>query len=153
MSDDVLYVTRALLEVLLDLAADADPKPLQVALAASSASTLEATDDPGAALATVPDDEGVLSDFYFPGAGEAITHVFGVDLATPPAQTSARFLSHPRGDPSVSRTDDLHARLLVAVPPWTPEDVRAYDRSGRRRSLVVVAANAPSDDSLPSDHQ
>ena len=91
-------------------------------------------------LSDLDPDSEVLSDFYFPDVGDAVNRVFGVDLNTPPGQTTARFLSHPKGDPTISLTDDLHARVLVAVPPWTPDDVRAYDRRGRRLSLVVVAA-------------
>jgi hypothetical protein len=48
------------------------------------------------------------------------------------------------GELGVSKTDDLHEVVLVAVPPWTREDVAAFDRSGRRLELRIVAA-APSE--------
>ncbi|WP_020221367.1 MPN domain-containing protein [Halarchaeum acidiphilum] len=109
-----------------------------------SAADLDADDGTGAPLTGVPDDAAVFAEFYLPDAGGALSAVFGVDLATPSGRTRGRFLSHPRGDPDPSLTDDLAARLLVAVPPWTAEDVRAYDRRGRRR-LVLVAAGAPEE--------
>lgn len=135
-----IYATHSLLRVLCDLAEDADPRPVTVALASTPASDLDSADGPGLPLSDLDPDSEVLSDFYFPDVGDAVNRVFGVDLNTPPGQTTARFLSHPKGDPTISLTDDLHARVLVAVPPWTPDDVRAYDRRGRRLSLVVVAA-------------
>ncbi|MEE6210621.1 hypothetical protein U3A55_10690 [Salarchaeum sp. III] len=144
-----LYATRALLSVLCDLAEDADPRPIDVSLAATPARDLRPTDDDaGVALTSIPEGTSVLSDFYFPNAGDSINRVFGMDLTTPSGETDARFLSHPKGDPSISTTDDLHARLLVAVPPWNPDDVRAYDRNGRRLSLTIVAAETEDDSVL-----
>jgi len=142
--DRPVYATRPLVEALCVLAEDADPRPLSVALATSARDELVAADGSGESLAAVPDDAAVFSDFYFPNAGDAVSKVFGVDLATPAGQTKGRFLSHPRGDPDPSVTDDFAARLLVAVPPWGAENVRAYDRRGRRR-LVLVAADAPEE--------
>jgi len=140
-----LYATRGLLDVLLELARDAEPRPANVSLVALPAGDLRADDDGDGAvpLSDLDAETPVFAEFYFPGAGEAITRVFGVDLATPAGQTQGRFLSHPDGDPSVSRTDDLHTVLLVAVPPWEPGNVRAYDRSGRHLPLRSVAAEAP----------
>lgn len=141
-----VYATRPLVAVLCELAADADPRSLTVALATTPASDLDA--DPGAEaegtpLDTLDPETPVFSDFYFPGAGDAVRQVFGVDLATPAGQTQGRFLSHPTGGREPDATDDFAARLLVAVPPWKPTNVRAYGRDGRERDLVLVAASAP----------
>lgn len=138
-----VHATRALVEVLCELAADADPDSISVRLAATTAGELVPTDG---ALTGVDPETPVLSDFYFPDAGNALTSVFGVDLATPTGQTAGRFVSHPDGYADVSITDDLHARVLVGVPPWNVEDVRAYERNGRRRELVLVDAAAPEAD-------
>ncbi|WP_232703378.1 hypothetical protein [Halobacterium wangiae] len=140
-----VHATRALVDVLCELAADADPNSLSVRLAATPAADLRPTDG---ALTGVDPETPVLSDFYFPDAGDALTNVFGVDLATPTGQTAGRFASHPDGNPEVSITDDLHAQLLVAVPPWETENVRAYDRNGTARDLVLVDAEAPEPDAL-----
>ncbi|GGN11257.1 MPN domain-containing protein [Halarchaeum nitratireducens] len=142
--DDPVYATRALAEALCDLAADADPKTLSIALTTRPAGELDADDGAGTPLADVPADTPVFAEFYLPDAGGAIAAVFGVDLATPSGRTRGRFLSHPEGDPNPSLTDDLAARLLVAVPPWIAEDVRAYDRRGRRE-IVLLAASAPEE--------
>jgi hypothetical protein len=138
-----VYATHSLAEVLCELAADTDPSDLSVRLAATPADDLEPATGDAPAL---DPDQPVLSDFYFPDAGGALTNVFGMDLATPTGQTAGRFVSHPDGRYDVSITDDLHARLLVAVPPWEPDAVRAYDRSGNRRDLVLVDATAPAGD-------
>jgi len=136
-----VYATRALVDVLCELAADADPGSVSVRLAATRASDLEASDGDAPGL---DPDARVLSDFYFPDAGDALTRVFGVDLAAPAGQTAGRFVSHPDGNPEVAVTDDLHAVLLVAVPPWDADAVRAHDRSGTRRDLVLVDAEPPA---------
>jgi proteasome lid subunit RPN8/RPN11 len=140
-----VHATRALVDVLCELAADADPTSLSVRLAATPAGDLRPTDG---ALTGVDPETPVLSDFYFPDAGDALTNVFGMDLATPTGQTAGRFASHPDGNPDVAVTDDLHAQLLVAVPPWNPENVRAYDRSGTARELVLVDAETTEPDAL-----
>lgn len=137
-------MTRPLAEALCALAADAEPESVSVPLATSPPSALLATDASGAPLADVPTDAAVFSEFYFPDAGGAVSAVFGVDLATPSGHTRGRFVSHPTGGRSPTMRDDLAARVLVAVPPWDANAVRAYDRRGRR-SLVLVAADAPEE--------
>lgn len=140
-----VYATRALVDVLCELAADADPDSVSVRLAATPAGDLEASDENDGTVGIDPDTR-VLSDFYFPDAGDALTRVFGVDLAAPAGQTAGRFVSHPDGNPAVTMTDDLHAQLLVGIPPWDASEVRAHDRSGTRRDLVLVDADAPAAD-------
>lgn len=143
-SERAVYATRALVDVLLELAEDADPRAISVALAATTAADLESSEGPGTALATLAPDTRVFSDFYFPAAGASLEAVFGVDLATP-AGVSGRFLSHPDGDPELTVEDDFAPRVLLATPPYDREHVRAYDRDGRRE-LVIVAAESPDAD-------
>ena len=138
-----VYATRGLVDVLCELAADADPGSVSIRLAATRAAALRPTD--GDTVGADPETR-VLSDFYFPDAGDALTRVFGVDLAAPAGQTAGRFVSHPDGNPDVTVTDDLHALVLVAVPPWDADSVRAYDRGGSRRDLVLVDAEPPAAD-------
>lgn len=133
-SDDDLepvYVTAALLEVLCEHAAAADPERLTVALATTPTAELEAGTE-------LPPDTPVLTDFYIPDAAASINQVFGVDLGVPPGQTAARFVSHPTGERMLIKRDDLADRVLVAVPPWNPEAVVAFDRRGRRVPLVAL---------------
>jgi hypothetical protein len=137
------YVTRALVSVLCELARDAEPDSVSTRLAATAAADLEPTDGP---LTRLDAETPVLSDFYFPDAGRSLSSVFGMDLAAPTGQTAGRFVSHPDGDPTVGVTDDLHAAVLVAVPPWDVEDVRAYDRQGGRLELELVDAETPEPD-------
>lgn len=137
-----VYATRALVDVVCELAADAEPGSVSIRLAATRAGDLQPADG---GIGLDPDTR-VLSDFYFPDAGDALTRVFGVDLAAPTGQTAGRFVSHPDGNPDVTVTDDLHALVLVAVPPWDADSVRAHDRSGTRQDLVLVDAEPPDAD-------
>ncbi|MFB6218477.1 MAG: hypothetical protein ABEH77_04735 [Halobacteriaceae archaeon] len=137
------YAARGLLRGLLELARDADPDRASVALVAVPAGELVAAAGAGTDPATLDPETPVFAEFYFPDTGAAITRVFGMDLSTPAGQTGGRFLSHPDGDPDVSLTDDLHAVLFVAVPPWDPGNVRAYSRSGRELDVVTVAGETP----------
>lgn len=90
-------------------------------------------------------DEPVFTDLYLPSAGRSIDAVFGMDVSVPHGQAQGRFVSHPLGELSVSTTDDLHEVVLVAVPPWGRDDVAAFDRSGRRLELRIVAAAPPAE--------
>jgi hypothetical protein len=147
---DPVYATCPLVETLCRLASDADPTPVTVSLSTVPASDLDApvreADGSGVEttvrIGSLDPDTPVFAEFYVPEAGRALRDVFGVDLSTP-AGTDGRFLSHPDGDPDVSLTDDLHVRILVAVPPYEPETVRAFDRNGRRLDLRLVDARSP----------
>jgi len=132
----VVYITEGLVEVLLSMASDADPDDVTASLAASAAGDLNGADD-------LAPETPVFTHFYMPEAGGSVTAVFGVDLSTPSVGTHGRFVSHPTGELSVSRTDDLHATVFVAVPPWTGDAIAAFDRSGRRLDLEVVDAEPP----------
>ncbi|MFB6267304.1 MAG: hypothetical protein ABEI31_06575 [Halodesulfurarchaeum sp.] len=140
---EAVRITGPLLDVLLELSADADPKPITVSLAVTRAGDLDPTSAEGRPLSGLDPDVPVFSDFYFPAAGDAVNKVFGIDLGTPVGQIQGRFLSHPMGDPDVTTRDDLASRMLVAVPPWERSAVTAFDRGGRKLCLDVVAASAP----------
>lgn len=158
MTTAPIYITRPLLTVLLEIAGDAAPNSANVYLVNSAAGDLE----PLSALDREPPAEGqsarsvplqelapdtpVFSDFYFPDVGNSLDFVFGVDLGTPAGQSHGRFLSHPDGLPELSVRDDLHATVLVAVPPWEPANVDAYDRDSTPRDLGIVAAGTPDKD-------
>ena len=153
MPSQPIYVTRPLLSVLLELAADAEPNQANVQIVASAAGDLEglppedsvATARSGR-LADLDPATPIYSDFYFPDVGNALDFVFGVDLGTPAGQSHGRFLSHPDGNPDLSIRDDLHATVLVAVPPWRPENVAVYDRDSTRRDMEIVEAGTPDRD-------
>ena len=145
MSDDV-YATRPLVMVLLEFARDAEPSEVSIALTATPAGELIAKDLPGVDLDDLDDDTPVFTDFYFPDAGGAVNRVFGMDLGTPAGQSSGRFVSHPSGNPEIGKEDDLGPRVLVAVPPWDLDDVRAYDRNGNRHPLRLVAAETEAEE-------
>jgi hypothetical protein len=129
----VIHATRGLLDALLALASDRDPRGLTVSVATTPAGEL-----PEAGLAP---DEPVFTDFYLPDAGRSVSAVFGMDLGTPAAQ--GRFISHPEGNLSVTREDDLHEVVFVAVPPYDADSVAAFDRSGRRLQLSVLDVEPP----------
>jgi proteasome lid subunit RPN8/RPN11 len=137
---DAVHVTAGLLKALLKQAADAEPDSVSIALGATEGAAF--------ADADVPPETEVLTHLYIPDAGASNRAVFGVDLAVSPGRTAGRFLSHPDGDPALSSRDDLHASVLLAIPPWTPADCTAYDRAGRQRPLTVVDAEPP-EESLP----
>jgi len=137
----VIHVTRGLLTVLLARAEDEDPDGVGIRLSATPAAEFEAD------LGLDPETP-VLTHFTLPSVGSSVNSVFGVDLGTPAGRGGARFLSHPDGFLGVSRTDDLAAVVLVAVPPYDDDAVAAFDRSGDGLSLTVVDA-APPSESVP----
>jgi hypothetical protein len=132
----VVHATQGLIEALLELARDAEPSQVTAGLSVTRA---VAFDDPPA----LPPETPILTHFYLPDAGESVSAVFGVDLSTPPGQTQGRFVSHPQGELDVSRRDDLHEVVLVAVPPWDEQSYAAFGRDGRRLELTLVEAEPP----------
>ncbi|MFW5937700.1 MAG: hypothetical protein ACOCSN_02030 [Halanaeroarchaeum sp.] len=145
MTQDPVYATRALVEALLEFARDREPDSVSVALGARPAGELDPDEGTGTVPDSLPADTSVFADFTFPGAGGAVNFVFGVDLGRPAGTAQGRFVSHPDGNPELSSSDDLAQRVLVATPPWSLENVRAYDRRGLRHPLTVVAASSPGD--------
>ncbi|PSP79659.1 hypothetical protein BRC81_03920 [Halobacteriales archaeon QS_1_68_20] len=134
----MVYATRGTVEALLELAADAEPRQVTVGLSVTRAGTFPDPPD-------LPPQTPVFTHFYLPDAGESVSAVFGVDLSTPLGQTQGRFVSHPQGDLDVSREDDLHDVVLVAVPPWDEASIAAFGRDGRRLDLSIVEAHPPDE--------
>jgi len=136
----MVHVTRGLLDILLEQAADRDPGAVTIELAVTPAGEFEGLD--------LPPEAPVFTTFYLPDAGRSIEAVFGSKLATPSGRAPGLFVSHPEGSLSLSRTDDLREVVLVAVPPWDRSSVAAFGRDGRRRDLDVLDAEPPVE-SLP----
>nr|WP_267624904.1 hypothetical protein [Halobium salinum] len=134
----VVYVTTGLVEVLLELAADAEPRSASVVLSATPAGEFDPPLD-------LDPETPVLTHFYLPDAGRSVSAVFGMDLGTPAGRGRARFVTHPQGELSVSERDDLAGVVLVAVPPWEASSLAAFDRAGRRLELHVLDAEPPEE--------
>ncbi|MBX0294436.1 hypothetical protein [Haloarcula nitratireducens] len=133
----MVYVTRGLVETLLRLAREAEPDDVTISLAVTRAKDLPEADlDP---------ETPVFTDFYLPSAGGSVNAVFGMDLGTPAGQTQGRFVSHPGGYMGVSKTDDLHEVVFVAIPPWDETAFGAFDRSGRKREVTVLDVEPPEE--------
>jgi len=133
----VVYVTRGLVETLLRMARDAEPNDVTISLAVTEAAEL-----PDADLAP---ETPVFTDFYLPSAGGSVNAVFGMDLGTPAGQTQGRFVSHPDGYMGVSKLDDLHEVIFVAIPPWDTDSFGAFDRSGRTVEVEVLDIEPPEE--------
>jgi hypothetical protein len=132
----VVYITRGLLTALLELGGHRDPDPVTVSLLVT----------PGADLdADLPPSASVFTDFYLPETGDSVTAVFGMDLSTPEA--AGRFITHPDGPLALTKRDDLHEVVFVAVPPYEDDSVGAFGRSGDPISIDVLDV-APPEGSL-----
>lgn len=129
---DVVSITRGLLTALLELAEDRDPNPVTVSLTVTSAAELEAG---------LPAGQSVFTDMYLPDTGSSVTAVFGMDLSTPRA--AGRFVSHPDGALTLTKSDDLHEVVFVAAPPYDGESVAAFNRSGTGLPLDIVDVEPP----------
>jgi len=134
-AQETVYITEPLQETLLSFAADAEPDPVSFGLAVTPAGELMTCDD-------VHDQTPVFSDLYLPEQPNSVSSVFGIDLETPPQRTQGRFISHPRSALEVTKRDDLHEVVLVAVPPWNGDSIAVFDRAGRRHRLETVDATA-----------
>lgn len=137
----MIHVTRDLLTVLLDHAAERDPAAVSLQLSATQAGEFDA--DLG-----VDPQTPVLTHFTLADVGRSVNAVFGVDLGTPAGRGRARFLSHPTGRLELSKTDDLAAVVIVTVPPYDDDTVAAFDRAGDGIELVVIDA-VPPEESVP----
>lgn len=133
----MIYITRALADVLLDLASDADPDRVTTGVSVTPAGEFEGAD--------IPPETPVFTDFYLPDPGNAVNAVFGVDLSTPARQTQGQFVSHPVRELEVTRRDDLAEVIFVAVPPWDLDErsFAAFDRRGKRQQLEIIDASPP----------
>ena len=133
----MVYVTRGLVETLLRMAREAEPGDVTISLAVTRAAELPEADlDP---------ETPVFTDFYLPSAGSSVNAVFGMDLGTPAGQTQGRFVSHPDGYMGVSKLDDLHEVIFVAIPPWEPDSFGAFDRSGRTVDVEILDIEPPEE--------
>ena len=137
----MIHVTRDLLTVLLERAAERDPDATSLRLSATRAGEFDV--ETGLDPATP-----VLTHFTPSGVGGSVNAVFGVDIGVPAGRGGARFVSHPDGFLGVSKTDDLAAVVLVAVPPYDDDAVAAFDRAGDGIELAALDA-APPEESLP----
>ena len=131
----MVYLTRGLLSVLLETAAEREPERVTVGLGVTPAEAFEALD--------LPAGTPVFTHLYHPDAGGSVRAVFGVDLGTPPGRTPGLFVSHPDGDYALTRRDDLREVVFVAIPPWDESSVAAFGRDGRRREATIVDAEPP----------
>ncbi|WP_049921390.1 hypothetical protein [Halopiger djelfimassiliensis] len=138
----MVYITRALVDVLLDLAREADPDRVATGVSVTPARDLEGAE-------ALPPDAPVFTDFLLPDPGNSVNAVFGVDLSTPAREAQGRFVSHPIRKLEVTKRDDLAQVVFVAVPPWQdrPESFAAFDRAGNRQPLEIVDAE-PTTQSL-----
>jgi len=137
----MIHVTRDLLTVLLEHATDRDPAAASLQLSATPAREFDEE------LGMDPETP-VLTHFTLADVGGSVNAVFGVDLGTPAERGRARFLSHPDGHLGLSKTDDLAAVVIVAVPPYDDDHVAAFDRAGDGIELVVLDA-VPPEESVP----
>lgn len=133
----MIYATQGLVETLLRMAGDADPESVTIAVAVTPAEELSGADlEPGTP---------VFTHFYMPSAGNSVSEVFGFDLGTPVAQSNGLFVSHPAGRLDVTKEDDLHEVVFVAVPPWDEHSIAAFDRRGVEQSLTVLDVEPPEE--------
>jgi hypothetical protein len=128
----VVSITSGLLTALLELGADRDPDSVTVSLAVTPAADLD-IDRPSSAA--------VFTDMYLPETGDSVTAVFGMDLSTPEA--SGRFVTHPDGPLALTKRDDLHEVVFVAVPPYDTDSVGAFDRAGEAVPVDVLDVAPP----------
>ncbi|ELZ98906.1 hypothetical protein C440_01080 [Haloferax mucosum ATCC BAA-1512] len=134
-----VHATRGLIDLLLDMAEDAEPTAMNLVLAPTPAGEFDAD------LGLGPETP-VLTHFYMAEAGGSVSAVFGMDLGTPAGRGRARFLTHPQGPFELTERDDLAAVVLLAVPPWESRTLAAFDRAGRKLELVVVDAEPPKEE-------
>ncbi|GGC57000.1 hypothetical protein [Haloferax sulfurifontis] len=134
-----IHVTRGLVDLLLDMAEDAEPSSMNLVLAPTPAGEFD--DDLG-----LDPETPVLTHFYMAEAGQSVSAVFGMDLGTPAGRGRARFLTHPQGPFELTERDDLAAVVLLAVPPWERRTLAAFDRASRKLELAVVEAEPPQEE-------
>lgn len=133
----MLYATRGLVETLLRMAREREPESTTISLAVTEAADIPAADlDP---------ETPIFTHFYMPSAGSSVNAVFGVDLGTPVGQTQGRFVSHPRGDLRLSKRDDFHEVIFIAVPPWDDDSIAAFDRSAEEQELTILDVEPPEE--------
>jgi len=140
-----VYISRPLLETLLRFARRSEPELLSIGLATTPAGQFSNTNG-------ISDSIPVFTHLYLPERPNSVSSVFGMNLHTPPGRTHGRFVTHPFSELQLTKRDDLHAVVFVAVPPWDETAIAAFDRAGRRHSIRVVEGTPP-DEPLPSLNQ
>jgi hypothetical protein len=138
-SNTPVYVTRGLLDVLCEMAADAEPADCRVGLATTPVARLSGR------TGGLPPETPVYTHFYMPDVAESTRAVFGIDLGTPPGRTRGLFVSRSQRRLVPTARDDLHRIVLVAAPPWDQGSVAAFDRSGREHPLRVLDVVPPEE--------
>lgn len=133
--EEGIVATEGLVDGLLEIASNREPSKVTVDLSVTEGSAF--------ASAAVAPDTPVFSHYYVPGVARSASNVFGMNLTVPPGQTQGRFVSHPRQKAELTTRDTLHAVVFLAVPPWTREDIRVFDRSGRRQHLELIDEEPP----------
>lgn len=129
----MVYATTGLVDALLDIGEDRDPTPVTVSLATTPAGELDCD---------LPEETPVFTDFYLPDTGNSVQAVFGVDIGTPGAE--GRFVSHPDGRLRLTREDDLHEVVFVAVPPYDRGSLAAFGRRGSKRGIELLDVAPPA---------
>ncbi|ADJ15500.1 hypothetical protein [Halalkalicoccus jeotgali] len=130
------YITRGLTTALLEFAEEAEPESFSAGLGTTPAREFESP-------LRCPPATPIFTHFYHPDAGRSVNAVFGMDFSTPAGRTEGRFVSHPQGELRVELTDDLHATMFVAVPPWELDQLAVFGRRGDRQPLEIIAAEPP----------
>ncbi len=139
-----VYITRPLLETLLETAHRAEPESVSIGLAVTPASRISSRAD-------IPESMPVFTHFYLPKGRNSVSTVFGMELQIPPTRTHGRFVTHPLSELRLTKRDDLHGIVFVAVPPWDGDSIAAFDRFGRRCPMRVIDA-VPPDEPLPGEN-
>lgn len=140
-----VYITQSLLETLQQFATHSKPDSLSIGLAVTPARRLTGAGE-------IPESMPVFTHLYLPHRPNSVSSVFGIDLHTPPGRTHGRFVTHPFSELRLTKRDDLHEIVFVAVPPWDEDSIAAFDRAGRRHPLCVIDA-IPPEEPLPHVNQ
>lgn len=127
----MVHITAGLLDLLLEMAEDAEPGSVTIRLAVTDVSEVDEGLDLDPATS-------IFTDLYFPNSGDSIEAVFGVDVSVPPGQTPGVFISHPDGMLDIDVTDDFAERIFIAVPPWDRTAVAVFGRDGRELPLDII---------------
>lgn len=127
--NNTIYISQELIKTLLDIAERSDPKKISIGLCVNKAESLN--------LDNIPGKTPIFNDFYFP-SGKSLKKIFGVDISTPPMSTQGRFISHPSGFSKLSKRDNFHEIVFIAVPPWDQDSVKVFDRSGKNYELNII---------------
>lgn len=142
LQDDVLYVTRGLVDTLLGFAAESDPDQVTVPLAVTRARDLPEVD--------LPDGTPVFTHFYMPSEGDAVNAVFGMQLGIPSGETPGIFVSHPVQRLRLTREDEFREIIFIAVPPWEEDSLATFGRSGDEQEYTILDVEPP-EESLGAD--